>query len=342
MTIYDLQEAPEAGETHYDRMLVTCRRQYDEGTTPYDGFQQQLTLMYSMKKDAFLTRYHAALLPPTASAYLRSDVLTSLARILVYEKDLPAAIELYKQSLELDEDDEPDTTHEELAYCLVAAGRYEEALPYIDLFLGENPEWYEMWLNKGRALAELGRLPEALKAFKRGLEEDKQPYEHDIFHYMIGYVYQQMEDNYRAMHHYTTALQIRPNFPEVFNNIASIYSNDDDELYDLQAAIDQLKQAEAVADAQDIGQLKTTVYINLARLYHRIGEFDLHEAYKAKMFTTLGFSAEMMGLLDSNDDFDEGDEDAYDADGEEDDADGGGNEENGPDDADDDDGEKVK
>jgi tetratricopeptide (TPR) repeat protein len=340
MTLYDLQEAPCGFDAHFDEMLVTCRRQYDQGTTPYDRFHQQMALMYSLKKDAFLTRYHAALLPPTAEVHLQSDVLTSLARMLVYEKDLPGAIELYKQSIALEPDNDPDTAHEELAYCLVAARRFEEALPYIDQWLAENPDWYEMWLNKGRSLGELGRYPEALEAFTRGLEEDKQPYQHDVFHYMIGYMHQQMNDNYRAMHHYTKALEIRPNFPEVFNNIASVHYNDDDDLYDVQEAIKQLKHAENLADTQDIGELKTLVYINLSRIYSRIGEFDLHEEYKAKMFTTLGFTPDLLAYLENPGDLDgddDDDDDDYDTDAE---AGDQPNEENGPGDADNDDGDK--
>ena len=153
---------------------------------------------------------------------------------------------------------------------------------------GDETSW--LWNNAGRALALAGQQDEAMFYFKMVLKIKP---DSEMAHYYLGLAYQNKEDVYLAMHHYTEALKLKPDFTEVFNNIAAINYHENS---NIKEAIQNL---EAALEKNPNPQMLTTLYINLARLYKMIADYDKHEYYKAKMMQSVGFNIE----------FDEGDED---------------------------------
>src|SRR5665213_2489263 len=110
---------------------------------------------------------------------------------------------------------------------------------------------------------------QAMQWFKKALEKNPKSAQ---AHYGMGLCYQGTED-YRAMHHYTEALKIKPDFTAVFNNIAFIAVNHDGEL---KKGIEMLEKAvESAEDKNSLG----LVYLNLAKIYGMISDYDKAEYY---------------------------------------------------------------
>jgi tetratricopeptide (TPR) repeat protein len=300
MTLYELQEPPEDEYPFFDETLRTLRRQYDNGSTPPDQFHSQATLVYSWRKDPYLTRVHAKRVPETTNPHWVAEAKVAVARILVFEKNIPEAIETYQQALQSEADHE--VAHEELAHCLVNVGRYEESLTHFDCALESfDNDNEDLWEGKGKALAELRRFEDAIDCFKKAIEYCRHVSSHCVFHNNIGQCYHSLEDNYRALSHYRQALDIKPDYAEAIQNMGAVYFNDNEDLYDVQVAIDHLKRAEAIAESKGNSQLLTLVYRNLGTLYQRVAEFELAEEYKAKMMDSIGFSADLLGFLEQFD-----------------------------------------
>ena len=337
MNVYELQEPPEDDYSHIDAHIRNMRRHYDLGITDESAFHQHLAAMYALKKDVFLTRYHADRVLTLNDRTQVSGAYLSMGRILAFEKDLPAAVEAYKNALAIDAD--YDFALEEVAWCLLELKQYEEALFYFDQALIECSHLYNLWEGKGLTLAYMERYPEAIECFVRAIKEDTHGYNHHVYHHYAGLSYQNSGDNYRAMHHYTQALMLRPDFGEVLNNIGALHFNDDDELYDVQAAIEHFKRVEAIAEERNLGPLKTLVYTNFSRIYNAIGLMDLHEEYKEKMLSSVGFTPDLMAFLNNPEAF-LGDDDEFDED--EDGEDENGEDEKDIDDNEEDDGQDVE
>lgn len=160
-----------------------------------------------------------------------------------------------------------------------------------------NSAW--LWTNAGRALALAGKESEAEFYFKVALKilpEDA------MTNYMMGQVYQNRDDVYRAMHHYMIALKTQPEFPEVYNNLAAIAYNEDGNISE---AVEHIEKALSMSEDPKMLQ---TLYLNLARLYHKIAEYDKHEYYKAKWAEALGLPPGFVGDLTALGDDDYSDE----------------------------------
>lgn len=160
----------------------------------------------------------------------------------------------------------------------------------------DNTSW--IWNNAGRALALAGQLDEAMFYFKMVLKMNP---EQEMAHYYMGQAYQDKEDVYRALHHYTEALKIRPDFPEVYNNLAAIsyYENSN-----INEAIANLEKA---LEANPDSSMLVKLYMNLSRLYKSIADYERHEYYKARLMDAMGFS----GLFGDGDLDDLEDEDDF-------------------------------
>ncbi|MEO8151115.1 MAG: hypothetical protein ABI723_26015 [Bacteroidia bacterium] len=95
------------------------------------------------------------------------------------------------------------------------------------------------------------------------------------------------------MHHYVEALKLKPDYPEVVNNMAAI---DYTEHSDINAAIELLDKALQMTVPD---QLRTTIYINMIRLHKQIGEYDKQEYYNGKLLESLGFPPGFTGEEDA-------------------------------------------
>lgn len=153
-----------------------------------------------------------------------------------------------------------------------------------------------LWSNAGRALALAGETEEAMFYFKMVLK--LKPDSH-MAHYYMGLTYQNKEDIYRALHHYTEALKIKPDFAEVYNNLAVISYHENSNINE---AIQHLEKA---LEANPDKTMLTRLYVNLAKLYKRIADYDLHAYYMAKVMQTAGFDVEPDTDADEQDDEDD-------------------------------------
>ena len=145
-----------------------------------------------------------------------------------------------------------------------------------------------LWQNTGRALALANKEDEAMKYFEIALILEPQS-ENTL--YCMGQVYQNKGDQYRAMHYYTEVLKINPFNASVYNNLGAMAFNEEG---DIKGAIEKIESAlEMTVDPQ----LKLTFHINLARLYHKISDYDKHSFHKIKIFEAAGFK----GMMEEDD-----------------------------------------
>ena len=151
-----------------------------------------------------------------------------------------------------------------------------------------------LWQNAGRAFALSNQEDEAMKYFQIALILEP---DNENALYCMGQVYQNKGDQYRAMHYYTEVLKINPFNAMVFNNMGAMAFNDEG---DIKGAIEKIESAlEMTMDPQ----LKLTFHVNLARLYHKISDYDKHNFHKMKIYEAAGFE----GMMEESDD-DESDE----------------------------------
>lgn len=148
------------------------------------------------------------------------------------------------------------------------------------------------WQMTGRALALDGQIDEAMFNFKVSLKIEP---ENAYSHYFMGRCYQDKKDKYRALHHYTQALKIDPEFAAVHLNIGAMEFNEEG---DIKAAIECFEKA---IDVDTKGEFLLILYRNLRNLYKEILDFDKSEYYRGKIFELAGFSAEMGEFLDGMD-----------------------------------------
>lgn len=149
----------------------------------------------------------------------------------------------------------------------------------------------DSWENVGRTLALDGQVDEALFYFKMSSKINPKsawPY------FYMGQVYQNKKDVYRALHNYTEALKLDPDFAAVYNNLAAIAYHEKGSIAE---AIEHTEKALLLNSDH---KLLFTLYRNLAALYKQIADYDNHEYYKGKMFEYCGFPA---GFKVDGDDF---------------------------------------
>jgi tetratricopeptide (TPR) repeat protein len=149
----------------------------------------------------------------------------------------------------------------------------------------------DTWENVGRALALDGQLDEALFYFK--MSSKINPKNAWSFYYM-GHVYQNKKDVYRALHNYTEALKLDPDFAMVYNNLAAIAYNEEGNIAE---AIEHIEKALSLnSDSKSL----YTLYRNLAALHKQIADYDKHEYYKDKMLQSLGFPPGIKNDMDDS------------------------------------------
>lgn len=208
--------------------------------------------------------------------------------------DYPNALKYYElyaeaQNYQIDEDE----------LCNIAE-TYEKVNDYKNAFkyheLAAQYKSYETdpyWVNVGRAMALDKNETEATFYFKMALKIN--PKNADA-HYCLGLLQQEKNNVYRALHHYTEALKIYPNYAAVYNNMAALAYNEEG---DIEKAI---KNIEKALEVNEDKQLLFLLYQNLAKLYYKISDYDKHEYYKQKMMDQVGFTADFLSMLEDFDD----------------------------------------
>ena len=153
--------------------------------------------------------------------------------------------------------------------------------------LAARAQYYDgcwMWCNAGRALALMGKDNEAAFYFKMILKLDP---DYANAHYFLGLIYGRNNDIYMAMHHYNEALKLKPDFPEVLNDLAAIAFNDEN---NIAGAIEQMEKALTMNPESYI---RGVLYKNLITLYGKIVDYDKQNYYKSKIFEMAGFKTNL-------------------------------------------------
>lgn len=315
-------------KTDYSIMAATCRALLEKHPEERDYLlaYEGVYLGYSGKYNEAVIHCREYL-PTIKIKECIDDMQVTLERNLKLSGDIEGAIEVLKQTVENEEykSHTYDTIREYytelkdtdniIKYCLLMieegpcdteiytqlANAYDEKKDYLNsakyfeqAALSMNDETSWLWNNAGRALALAGNQEEAMFYFRMVL---KLKPDSDMAHYYLGLSYQQQQDYYRAMHHYTEALKIRPDFPEVYNNIAAL------SYYENSNINEAIKNLEKALESNPDEKFITTLYLNLARLYKTIADYDRYEYYRKKVLESVGFSVE------SDDDLSEEDED---------------------------------
>jgi tetratricopeptide (TPR) repeat protein len=256
------------------------------------------TLVYNLEQIGDLRAAVEALEAQIETAKFKSSVYDDIVEYAVKLKDNDLIIKY--SLLWIEEDDYVETeVYERLANAYDEKRDYLKSYEYFEKAAQNvNDETSWLWNNAGRALALAGRQDEAMFYFQMVLKIKP---DSEFAHYYMGQSYQTKGDVYRALHHYTEALKIRPDFSEVHNNMAALSFEEES---DIPAAIKHLEQA---LESNPPPHMLTLLYTNLSRLYHKIADYDKHEYYKGKLLESIGFDVDFGE--DDDDDPDEEDDD---------------------------------
>lgn len=306
---------PHGQEVDYNQMVEVCRKALI--THPQD---HDFILAYEAVFLGYAGRYSECIehcrhsLPLLKNPDCIEDMLHTLEFNLKKSGDVSGAIELLKQRAENEPENryhhysdiveyytELDDTDNVITYTLLLmeqghvdteviqrlADAYDEKADYMNSFkyfvkAAQNEDDHTSWLwnNAGRALGLAGKEDEAMFYFKMALAINPKS---EYAHYYMGMVYQNKKDEYRALHHYTEALKLKPGFGEVYNNLAAIQFNDNG---NIKKAIEYLE--EGLQHKPD-DRLKFLLYKNLVNLYGKIADYDRKDYYAGKIMEMAGF-----------------------------------------------------
>lgn len=214
-----------------------------------------------------------------------------LAKAYIALNDNENAIRYYEHYSKLKNEDMDTDEYQEIAELYEKAKDFKNSAKYHEkAAIWESRFAADDWQMTGRALALDGQIDEAMFNFKVALKIEP----NDAFsHYFMGRCYQDKKDKYLALHHYTQALKIDPDFAAVYLNIGALEFNEEG---DIKAAIECFEKA---IDLDTNGELLLTLYGNLQKLNEKILNFDQAEYYRRKILELAGFSDELLDLLDN-------------------------------------------
>jgi len=147
--------------------------------------------------------------------------------------------------------------------------QYNRALPFLNRGLSLAPNFYPLYLNRGRSLMELGATQAALSDFLTALK--LRPDEGDV-HLNVAALYAQLGDYEKALFHHQRSIELLPDSAAAYNNRASTYTRMG--RYDL-----------AIADCQKALSLNpglAEAYFNLASAWEEKGDKQKAIAYYTK------------------------------------------------------------
>jgi tetratricopeptide (TPR) repeat protein len=153
--------------------------------------------------------------------------------------------------------------HYNLANALADVGRLSEAIEHYKQALQLNPDYCMGHNNLGATLVQAGRYQEAIEHYRQSIKLD--PDYPDVY-YNLGIILDKTGHTQEAIQSYEQALRLKPNDPEVQNNLGKIF-------------LDIGRLPEAIEHFQQAVRLKpdfTDVYFDLASAYA-----DMHHSSDA-------------------------------------------------------------
>ena len=315
-------------ETYIERKLANLHSALDEHPEDKVHLMHQI-LVYMFAKDPDeIIRYAFELLEVDEEMDYTDEIYFAMARAYTDKNDINQAIECYRKIIAI------DPTSEEVIYELGALyekqkdidaalsvydyldneaidGGKEEMYRYKGSLYYNRKEFskaldcyraaYELsaensdgWIieSLGETYWQMKNFKESTIRFKKALEINPQS---SNAHYGIGLCYQYTDDPYRALHHYSEAIKIKPDFTEAYNNIAFITINEEG---DLKKGIEILNKA---LENNTNKESLTLIYQNLSRVYHRTYQYDLAEHYKKEFIKSVGLEGLFPEYNEGND-----------------------------------------
>ncbi len=207
--------------------------------------------------------------------------MLNIAEIYEKKEDWTNTIKYYEMYIEECDYNCDSEIFWKLAVIYDKVNEYKKSAKYYEKAAKQDSEdavW--LWLNTGRAIALSGKEDESMFYFQMVL---KMKPEEEMGHYYLGQIYQNKNDVYRALHHYTEALNINPKMAIVYNNMAGIFLEEDN---NIKKAIEYVLKAVAVSNEPTF---TTQLYLSLSKLYNKISDYDHQEFYKIKWLESMGF-----------------------------------------------------
>jgi len=331
--LYYLKPVPDKpAKTYIERSLANYRTALEEH--PEDKVHLMhsiLVFMFAEDPDEII-RYALELFELDDKKEYTDDIYISLARAYTTKNDINQAIEYYRKILAYDpaceeiimdladlyekqkDIDSALSVYDYLDNDKIDGGK-EEMYRIKGTLYYNRKEWdkalecyrgaYEIsaensdgWIieSLGETYWQMKDYKESITWFKKALEMNPQS---SNAHYGIGLCYQNTDDPYRALHHYSEAIKIKPDFTEAYNNIATISINEEG---DIKKGIEILNKALENNTNKDS---LTLIYQNLSRVYHRTLQYDLADKYKKEFIKSLGLE----GLFPEYNDNEDGEDD---------------------------------
>jgi len=256
----------------------------------------------------------------------RAEAMIARADVLHEQgKDIEEVVALYTEAQSLDP--EVQDPYERLFEIYTKRREHEKALHWARLMVAQDEMDHIGLAMVGKALTELGRIPEAMETFETCIKANPKSavafcglanchllegryeeactgfihafeqchYPEPLYAYGAGYAYQQNDDPYRAMKWYAKALDIEPSHPDALNNMAVLnleLSNTWDE------ALPYLLKAVELSNAAITPSMRI-VYRNLWAYHTQILDHEKAEYYRHLMMNCIGFDDDTIDFLDS-------------------------------------------
>ncbi len=147
------------------------------------------------------------------------DILLNLARLYGLNKEMKKSIELLKQAVTMDS--ENDRLYHALALAHMSLNENEDAYQNINKAIQLNDKKDTYYFEQGALLERLGKFDKAIDSMKRTLEINPH---HSNAHNFIGYIYATKgEDLDKAQSHLEQALTIQPRNGYFLDSLGWIY-----------------------------------------------------------------------------------------------------------------------
>lgn len=134
--------------------------------------------------------------------------------------NLAAAESIYRQVLAA-VPDQPDALHM-LGLLAMQARKFDLAMQLIDRSIQVNPRQPGYYANRAQLLSMMGRIDEAVAAYRMALSLDPNLLEAN---YNLGHLLRQQGDIHRAVEHYRAAVNILPASPDLWTSLALALSD---------------------------------------------------------------------------------------------------------------------
>src|SRR4051794_5242095 len=98
MTIYEMQDNDGSHKEYFEQIIADKKKEWNDKKIDEAHYQSQLSVCYAVLFMPEECKLHAALVPATARAQEKTAALHSVARMLVYEKNIPEALEYLERA----------------------------------------------------------------------------------------------------------------------------------------------------------------------------------------------------------------------------------------------------